>query len=52
MQKLFTFFQQNISVYAIFDYQSVNDMLANDKSIFEQLSPGHLSYLEPCLMSL
>ena len=34
MQKLFTFFQQNISVYAIFNDQSFNDTLT-----FEHLGP-------------
>ena len=40
LQKLLTFFQQNISIYAIFHYQSVNDMLINNIVSFEQLGPG------------
>ena len=40
MQKVFTFFQQNISVYAIFNDQSLNDMLTKDIVSFEQLGPG------------
>ena len=39
MQKLLTFFNKNISVYAIFNDQSFNDMLTNIIS-FEQLGPG------------
>ena len=39
MQKLLTFFQQNISIYAIFNDQSFNDMLTNDIVSFEQLGP-------------
>ena len=39
MQKLLTFCQQNISVYAIFNDQSFNDMLTNDIVSFEQLGP-------------
>ena len=46
MQKLLTFFQQNISIYAIFNDQSFNDTLTNDIVSFEQLSPGHLGLLE------
>ena len=37
MQKLLTFFQQNITVYALFNDQSFNDMLTNDVVSFEQL---------------
>ena len=33
------FFSKNISVYAIFDYQSFNDTLTNDIVSFEQLGP-------------
>ena len=40
MQKLLTFFSKNISVYAIFNNQSFNDMLTNDIVSFEQLGPG------------
>ena len=40
MQKLLTFFQQNISIYAIFNGQSFIDMLTNDIVSFEQLGPG------------
>ena len=39
MQKLLTFFSKNISIYAIFNHQSSNDMLTNDIVSFEQL--GH-----------
>ena len=35
MQKLLTFFQQNISIFSIFNDQSFNDMLANDMVSFE-----------------
>ena len=41
MQKLLTFFSKNISLYAIFNYQSFNDTLTNDiVKCFEQLGPG------------
>ena len=40
MQKLLTFLSKNISVYAIFNNQSFNDMLTNDIISFEQLGPG------------
>ena len=41
MQKLLTFFSaKNISVYAIFNYQSFNDTLTNDVFSFEQLGPN------------
>ena len=40
MQKLLTFFNKNISIYAIFNDQSFNDMLTNDIVSFEQLGPG------------
>ena len=36
MQKLLKFFQQNMSIYAIFNDQSFNNALTNDIS-FEQL---------------
>ena len=40
MQKLLTFFfSKNISIYAIFNDQSFNNILTNDIS-FEQLGPG------------
>ena len=39
MQKLLTFFQQNISVHAIFNDRSFNAMLTNDVVSFEQLGP-------------
>ena len=39
MQKLLTFFSKNISVYAILNDQSFNDMLTNDIISFEQLGP-------------
>ena len=34
------FFSKNISIYAIFNDQSFNDMLTNDIVSFEQLGPG------------
>ena len=34
------FFSKNISVYAIFNDQSVNDTLNNNIVSFEQLGPG------------
>ena len=39
MQKLLTFFSKNISIYAIFNDQSFNDMITNDIISFEQLGP-------------
>ena len=36
-EKLFTYFQQNISIYAIFNDQNFNDMLTNHIVSFEQL---------------
>ena len=42
MQKLFTFFSKNISIYAIFDDKSFNDTLSNDIVSFEQLGPDVL----------
>ena len=39
MQKLLTFFQQNISLYVIFNDQNFNDTLTNDIISFEQLGP-------------
>ena len=41
MQKLLTFFIKNISVYAVFNDQSFNDMLTNGIVSFEQLGSGH-----------
>ena len=49
MQKLLTFFQQNISIYAIFIDQSFNDTLTNDIVSFEQLGPG-LHCTEPFIV--
>ena len=37
-----TFFQQQYSIYAIFDDQRFNDMLTNDAISFEQLGHGVL----------
>ena len=49
MQKLLTFFfSKNISVYAIFNDQSFNNMLTNDIVSFEQLDPGQLMALNLC----
>ena len=39
---LLTFFSKNISVYAIFNDQSINDTLTNHIVSFEQLGPGVL----------
>ena len=44
MQKLLTFFSKDISIYAIFNNQSFNDMLTNDIASFEQLGPGYLLF--------
>ena len=41
MQKLLTFFQQNISVYAIVNDQSFNGMFTKDIASFEQLDPDY-----------
>ena len=42
MQKLLTFlFSKTISIYAIFNNLSFNDMLTNDIVSFKQLGPGH-----------
>ena len=44
------FFQQNISVYAIFNDQSLNDTSTNDIASFQQLGPGVLTarlYISP-----
>ena len=42
MKKLFKFFSaKKISVYAIFNDQSFNDMLTNDIISFAQLGPGN-----------
>ena len=43
MQKLLTFFQQNIGVYAVFNDKGFNDTLTNDIVCFEQ--PGPDKYL-------
>ena len=40
------FFSKNISVYAIFNDQSFNDMLTNDIVSFEQLGPGYYYLLQ------
>ena len=37
------FFSKNISIYAIINDQSFNDMLTNDIVSFEQLGPDHQS---------
>ena len=39
MQKLLTFFSKNISVFAIFNDQSLNDTITKDTISFEQLGP-------------
>ena len=40
MQMLLTVFQQNISIFDIFNDKSFKDMLTNDIVSFEQLGPG------------
>ena len=45
MQKLLIFFSKNISVYAIFNDQSFNDMLSNNIISFEQLGPDKYFFL-------
>ena len=40
MQKLLTFFQQNISVYTIYNDHCFNETLTNNIVSFEQLGPG------------
>ena len=43
MQKLLTFFfSKNISVYAIFNYQTFNDTLSNNIFSFESLGPDDI----------
>ena len=39
------FFNKNISVYAIFNDQSFNDMLTNNIVSFEQLGPDFIAQL-------
>ena len=55
------FFSKNISIYAIFNDQSFNDMLTNDIVSFEQLSPDifaaeicfiQIFHLQSCLVRL
>ena len=41
LEKLLTFFSKNVSVYAIFNDQSFNDMLTNDVVSFEQLGTDY-----------
>ena len=43
MQKLLTFFSNNISVYAMLNDQSCDDTLTNDIVNFEQLGPAFYS---------
>ena len=52
MQKLLTFFfSKNITVYAIFNDQSVNDTLTNDIVSFEPLDPVWLAKKLPSSVS-
>ena len=44
MQNPLIFFSKNISVYAILNDRSFNDMLTNDIVSFEQLGPDQLGY--------
>ena len=46
MQKLLTFFSKNISICAIFNDLSFNNMLTNDIVSFEQLGPDQYMYLD------
>ena len=39
LQKLLTFFSENISIYDIFNDQRINDTLTNGVVSFEQLGP-------------
>ena len=39
MKKLLAFFKKNISIYAILNDQSFNDLSTNDIIRFEQLGP-------------
>ena len=43
------FVSKHLSLYAIFNDQSFNDMLTNDIIGFEQLGPGFLAWLVRCL---
>ena len=52
MQKLLTFFSKNISIYAISNDQSFNDMLTNDFISFEQLGPGDLKPIKTSPLNL
>ena len=53
MQKLLTFFQQNInSIYAIFNGQSFNDTLTNDIVSFEQLDPDQNLHCYPRIQQI
>ena len=45
------FFSKNISICAIFNDQSFNDMLTNDIVSFEQLGPGFCSPLIHSIVS-
>ena len=52
MQKLLTFFScKNISIYAIFNDQTLKDMLTNDIVSFGQLGPEFFSF-KHCLFRL
>ena len=56
MQKLLTFFQQNISIYAIFNDQCFNDTLTTASLVLNNLAQNISSekstYLELCTMWL
>ena len=47
MQSYSHFFSKNINLYAIFNDQSINDMLSNDMVSFEQLGPDNYNVFEP-----
>ena len=51
MQKPLTFFIKNISIYAIFNNQSFNNMFTNDIVSFEQLGPISYSEMKTTLSS-
>ena len=49
MQKLLTFFNKNISIYAIFNDQSFNNTLTKDIFSFEQLGPDVQRFSDHCI---
>ena len=49
MQKLLTCFQQNVSIYAIFNDKNFDDTLTKDIVSFEQLGPDCKQSWQPFL---